>query len=317
MLRNIGIKIGFLLLILFVFPWVVFGETETFENLGFVQDTVWFSKDPFFAPDTVRIYSAIFNSTPHDLKGTAEFFVDEKGIGEASFTATRQGGIGIAWIDWQSQEGDHAFSAQIKEAKLSVIGQEDRIIVLKNSIGRIIQRFVDKDADQDEVGDVIDPDDDNDSLLDEEELRIGTNPYSQDTDEDGIADGADSAPLFAHNKEQGGAPLLKGQEGQPLALQEIVGRTENAVWQMIERIDAFALVQHERLEGTKKEIRSLLNKEEDSGKKTIDFDKMWGYGAFATVSFSSFFFDHTLLLYLLLLFVGFKGVMMLWRRVVQ
>ena len=45
--------------------------------------------------------------------------------------------------------------------------------------------------DGDALGDVCDPDDDNDDLLDFEEEDLGTNPKNPDTDGDGLTDGAE------------------------------------------------------------------------------------------------------------------------------
>lgn len=320
MVRSVKVKVGFLVLILFGLPWGVFGEIETFENIGLVQDAVWFAKDPFFAPDTVRMYAAVFNSTPHDLKGVGEFFVDEKSIGESSFTATGQGGIGIMWIDWQAQEGDHTFLTEVKEATLSVMGEGEKTIVLAKRKGKATQRFVDKDTDQDGLGNAKDPDDDNDGLSDQEEQEKGTNPYSQDTDGDGVSDSKDPAPLSVQIKEQAqeqeAQHLSEKQEGRLPELQELAGRTQKVAQQVKERIDKFALVQHEKLEVEKKELLyPLLTEERGSGNEVGAFEKMWRYGAFAAASFSSFLFDRTFLLYLLLFLAFFKGLTMLWRRV--
>ena len=51
------------------------------------------------------------------------------------------------------------------------------------------------DFDGDGLGDNSDLDDDNDGLLDDYEIQIGTNPLSNDTDGDGVNDGADKFPL--------------------------------------------------------------------------------------------------------------------------
>ena len=40
-------------------------DTATIKNAGFIQGNIWFSKNPFFEGDTVRIYSAIINSSDY------------------------------------------------------------------------------------------------------------------------------------------------------------------------------------------------------------------------------------------------------------
>ncbi len=60
------------------------------------------------------------------------------------------------------------------------------------------------DSDQDGLGNVCDPDDDNDGLTDSEEAALGTNPLSPDTDGDGVWDGDEvkcsSNPLDSQSK---------------------------------------------------------------------------------------------------------------------
>jgi len=61
------------------------------------------------------------------------------------------------------------------------------------------------DNDNDGLGDVCDPDDDNDGLTDVEEAALGTNPFLQDTDGDGLLDGEEVNIYFTN-------PLLKDSD---------------------------------------------------------------------------------------------------------
>jgi hypothetical protein len=61
------------------------------------------------------------------------------------------------------------------------------------------------DNDNDGLGDVCDPDDDNDGLSDVEEAALGTNPFLQDTDGDGLLDGEEVNIYFTN-------PLLKDSD---------------------------------------------------------------------------------------------------------
>ena len=51
------------------------------------------------------------------------------------------------------------------------------------------------DSDNDNLINLLDPDSDNDGLLDGAELQLGTDPQNPDTDGDGILDGVDPTPL--------------------------------------------------------------------------------------------------------------------------
>jgi subtilisin family serine protease len=55
-----------------------------------------------------------------------------------------------------------------------------------------------EDNEGDGVGDICDTDDDNDGLLDDDEVALGTNPLLADTDGDGVNDGLDVFPLNAN-----------------------------------------------------------------------------------------------------------------------
>ena len=65
---------------------------------------------------------------------------------------------------------------KIVEAKKSVIGQEPQNVELANSSSVIETIEVDTDTDKDNIGDIIDADDDNDGIDDEKEIRLGTDP---------------------------------------------------------------------------------------------------------------------------------------------
>ena len=57
-------------------------------------------------------------------------------------------------------------------------------------IARLWPRNPDQaDFDRDGLGNVCDPDDDNDGLTDKEEADLGTNPLDTDSDDDGLSDG--------------------------------------------------------------------------------------------------------------------------------
>lgn len=155
-------------------------------NAGFVQG-VWYSKTPFFAGETVRVYTAIQNNSGSDIQGTLEFLVNENSVGESVFSIIN-GRIVEVWTDWKVTQGNHSVQARIKEAFLVEIGKTPEPISLDAGILEASEVFVDLDTDQDGIGNMEDDDDDNDGLTDQEEEILQTDPLNPDTDGDGVSD---------------------------------------------------------------------------------------------------------------------------------
>ena len=149
-------------------------------NAGLVSG-IWYSKLPFFAGETVRIYTAIQNNSGTDVKGKVQFLKNEELIEEASFSVLK-GKLVQVWGDWKAQQGTYKISAKIVEATPPV---SNSFAVAQSEV------FVDQDTDKDQVGNIQDTDDDNDGLTDEKEAILRTNPLNPDTDGDGIKDNVD------------------------------------------------------------------------------------------------------------------------------
>lgn len=162
----------------------VFAQEEV--NAGFVGG-IWFSSDPFFAGDDVRVYAAIQNQSGLDLIGTVQFFDNDNLISESDFSIISGGLIGV-WTDWKVAEGEHSFYGKIVSANKSEVGEDPVLITLKFGDSGVSQRIADIDTDGDKIGNAKDPDDDNDGISDEEEIRLGTDPLIPDIREDSVDD---------------------------------------------------------------------------------------------------------------------------------
>ncbi len=109
-------------------------ETKSSRNLGFIPSTViWYSKDPFFVGDKIRIYSAVFNNSEYDFTGSVEFYDNGVLIGKSDFAVAKGGRVRDVWTDWTVTKGSHKISARIASGKISTPegGSED--IVLDSS----------------------------------------------------------------------------------------------------------------------------------------------------------------------------------------
>ena len=140
-------------LLFFFLPITISAQTL---NAGFVQG-VWYSKSPFFAGETIRIYTAVQNNSGFDITGTIEFVMNGTAIGETGFSAI-DGRIVEVWKDWEVTKGDHAIGASIKEAFKVEIGKEPEGISLEGGTLGASQVFADQDTDQDGISDAVEID---------------------------------------------------------------------------------------------------------------------------------------------------------------
>jgi hypothetical protein len=73
-----------------------------------------------------------------------------------------------------------------------------KFVIAPRDAGRRLSNPDQLNNDADLLGDVCDPDDDNDGLSDIMEASIGTDPFLADTDGDGLNDSIDPDPLTPH-----------------------------------------------------------------------------------------------------------------------
>ena len=110
---------------------------ETLKNVGLITKNVWYSKDPFYVGDRVRIYSVIFNGSSKDLRGRVNFYDNSSLLCTSDFSSP-SGGVSEIWCDWTASAGRHGVSIKIVNPRASVAGEEEQSVLLANSeqIGR-------------------------------------------------------------------------------------------------------------------------------------------------------------------------------------
>jgi len=138
----------FIVAILFAFSCtlpVFAADATTVKNAGFVPANIWYSKDPFFTGDKVRIYTVLFNGSTYDLVGSLEFLDNGTSIGKTSFSIARGGRVQDEWVDWTATGGDHVITARIVDASMVEIGGKKTPIVLENTETGKSERTIDVD----------------------------------------------------------------------------------------------------------------------------------------------------------------------------
>ncbi|MBI3634155.1 MAG: thrombospondin type 3 repeat-containing protein [Candidatus Yonathbacteria bacterium] len=215
----------FLLFLLLITGNISFARaaSEPIKNAGFIPANIWYSKDPFFAEEKIRIYTIIFNGSAYDLEGTVEFLDNGALVGKTPFSLAGGGRVRDVWIDWKAVSGKHIMTAQITHTTASLAGATKHAIVLDNTETGKSERIVDMDTDGDGIGNTEDLDDDNDGVPDITELQNGTDPLKKDTDGNGISDGKElEIAIQQKEKTEGGfASSTEAREGFAGTIQKV------------------------------------------------------------------------------------------------
>ncbi|MDD2785271.1 MAG: thrombospondin type 3 repeat-containing protein [Patescibacteria group bacterium] len=173
---------------------------------------------------TAKIYVTVDNAGTVDTEGTAMFSDDGVNIGMKAVSAKANGKSEEVWLSWKPEIlGQHTISVKLipdsnvtdpspanNERSISILVDKDTD---NDGIGDSVDPDTDgdgtsngqdqfpldpnmtKDTDHDGIDDSKDSDIDNDGLYNWDETKIGTDPTKYDTDGDGVGDKEDVYPL--------------------------------------------------------------------------------------------------------------------------
>ncbi len=157
-------------------------------NISLNDSDVTLSKEVLFAGDTTKIFARLNNLGDEDVLGYVIFSDNNKQIGAPQSISIRNGTYDDVFVDWKVTGGDHKIELTVFDTNSSNQNpRKDKVLQKTYSI--------DSDSDGDAIGDKLDPDDDNDGVPDEQEIKLGTNLLKTDTDGDGVNDKIDALPL--------------------------------------------------------------------------------------------------------------------------
>lgn len=283
-----------------------YAQTKTLKNIGFVQDNIWYSKDPFFESDKIRIYTTVFNGSQYDFRGILEFFVGGKSVGKSNFSLV-SGAFQVLWADWVAESGSKKVYANITDAKISLPGGAEESVILENAKTGEIETFVDKDTDKDGIPNQLDKDDDNDNISDAEEAKNGTNPLVPNM-----------APKAALLKEK--AEVKKEPESAIIPeAKEVADSARGAIASMNNFLDA----QKEKAEAKKEELQKKLGENEslfefnfggDTQKEGEDNKNLLKLYALA-LSAAIFSLKYKVIVYLLGIYIAYRFLKFFMKKI--
>ncbi|MBI3631880.1 MAG: hypothetical protein HY225_00315 [Candidatus Vogelbacteria bacterium] len=131
----------FIALLFLLFPLKNIFAAETLKNTGLINKNVWYSKDPFYTGDRIRIYSVVFNGSEMDLRGRVNFYDNGSLLCTTEFSSLA-GRISEIWCDWIVGGGKHGISIKITNPKGSLPGQPEQDVILSNGDLSVIDERV-------------------------------------------------------------------------------------------------------------------------------------------------------------------------------
>lgn len=176
-------------------------------DVGLKSNSIKFSKDSdtFIAGETVRVYVSAAIYSGDDATANILIFRDNQKIGDKPISLIAGGLEDGVFADFVVPEHDFRMYFELKGIDPVDTNSSN------NQLLAPIQK-VDIDTDGDGIGNLSDPDDDNDGLMDYEEPNKGTNPLIYDTDGDGVNDLMDDFPLDPTRHTKDPPPPVKDPE---------------------------------------------------------------------------------------------------------
>ncbi len=242
------------ILVLLFIPLFAYSQQD--QNAGFIPSGIWYSKDPFFAGDTIRIYTSLFNCNDETLVGELTFYDNGLKISSLEFSLPNNCQAEIFSTKWTAKQGKHIITARITKAELVDKNGNKKPISLKYYQTKENAKEVDKDTDKDGLGDKQDKDDDNDGISDEDEIKNGTDPKNPDTDGDGINDKQDKDPLvpFVKTQKKQQKDITKNEE------KTILNQAKEKTIQIAYQVPKKAVETIKKIENFRKNTAKTLNK---------------------------------------------------------
>jgi PKD repeat protein len=207
MKRLLAFVAGFFLLT----PSLVLAVTDG-PDIGIKASDIYFSEKVLVSGETIRLYATLQNKGNTDISGYIVFFQGDISVGSSQVVTLVSDGLDEqVWVDFTVPQNPFNIRAEIRGTDPQDVNPDNDLALtplftpIQDDDGDGVANEDDncpdnknanqKDYDGDGLGDVCDPDDDNDGLSDEIEAELGTDATSKDSDGDGVNDTDDAFPL--------------------------------------------------------------------------------------------------------------------------
>lgn len=172
--------------VLFLFPQNALAESN---DLSVSSGDVSVAPSHPLVNTSAKVSVSVQNLGTQDVEGVLQLLDNETLVSSKAVSVRAAGRADDVWFTWRpTSVGLHSLHLRI----IADVSTPDENGLNNNAILSVV---VDGDMDSDGVGDAIDPDIDGDTLANDQERTLGTNPLLADTDGDGVNDALDAYPL--------------------------------------------------------------------------------------------------------------------------
>lgn len=121
--------------VFFVTLYICFGAVMAYADdtlTGLIPGQIWYSKDPFIEGDTIKIYTAIWNSGKDPILVSVNFYDKNVILGTTEATIPAESAKDVS-VFWKVTKGDHAISAKILSSSISSGGKKHAVQLNRSS----------------------------------------------------------------------------------------------------------------------------------------------------------------------------------------
>lgn len=137
-----NILFRFILVFAFVFtPAYVMADGG---SAGIPKDLMWFSKNPFYAGETINVYTIIYNSTPYQFAGVVELRDGNEVLGRRDFIVGPSGASDVVEIPWQVSLGEHNLGMYVTSGIFTFAGKTVSDAVLTHAQSGSVEIFAER-----------------------------------------------------------------------------------------------------------------------------------------------------------------------------
>lgn len=152
-MKKILISFSILCFLGIIFPEQALARTF---SAGFSKDQLWFSKDPFFAGDSIVISTLIYNSSLYRMEGSVILKDGTTTVEKRTFIIEK-GASQVVDFPWVATSGNHNFSALIERNQFISGTSSVSASSIATSETAKVKRFADFDINKNGIGDSTEP----------------------------------------------------------------------------------------------------------------------------------------------------------------